>query len=114
MNQTPIDLDAARCHGFDEGGGPAYPYRPTREEPAGAGYTRVTPGDVPGATLLDWFARDAMHAELSTAGMDGAAAQALCEAADAAGQSMEERVAFNAYNVADAMLRERARRMGAR
>lgn len=61
-----------------------------------------------GMTLRDYFAAKAMHAEISTAGMEPEAAMALSEAADEAGQTIEQRIAFNAYRIADAMLQARA------
>ena len=60
-------------------------------------------------TLRDKFAGKAMHAELATAGIDGPAADALIDAAQDNDQTIEERIAFNAYRLADAMLAERAK-----
>ena len=62
-----------------------------------------------GMTLRDHFAGLAMQAELSSAGMDNEAAQALADAAERAGRDVESQIAWNAYAVADAMLKERAR-----
>lgn len=59
--------------------------------------------------LRDMLAAVAMHAELVTAGALLGPAQALAEAAEEAGRSIEAQIAFNAYEVADAMLRERSR-----
>lgn len=61
-----------------------------------------------GMTVRDYFAAKAMHAEISTAGMEPEAAMALSEAADEAGQTIEQRIAINAYRIADAMLQARA------
>jgi hypothetical protein len=62
-----------------------------------------------GMSLRDYFAAKAMHAELATAGMDGPAAMALLEAAEECGMTPVQRIAFNAYELADAMLAERAK-----
>ncbi len=67
-------------------------------------------GEGCGATLLDWFARDAMHAELVTAGAFEGPRDALVAAAQAAEQTVLGRIAFNAYDLAEAMLTERKRR----
>lgn len=69
---------------------------------------RVNGGD-PGMSLRDYFAAKAMHAELNTAGAFEEPALALVEAAELAGQTILERIAFNSYAVADAMLAERAK-----
>jgi len=61
----------------------------------------------PGMTLLDYFAAQAMQAEISSAGMNMEAAIALAQAASEAGREVEEQVAFNAYAVARAMLKAR-------
>lgn len=60
-----------------------------------------------GMTLRDWFAGHLAAAEVASAGANFDAAEALAEAADIAGQTIPERIAFNAYEVADAMLAER-------
>ena len=60
-----------------------------------------------GMSLRDYFAIHFAHAELVTAGMEQDAAIVLAEAADEAGQTIEERIAFNGYKLADAMLAER-------
>lgn len=57
--------------------------------------------------LRDQFAGLAMLAEVNSAGSSPAAADALASAAAAAGMSIEQRIAFNAYNLADAMLAQR-------
>jgi hypothetical protein len=62
-----------------------------------------------GMTLRDYFAAKAMHAELNTAGMLVGPAEALAEAAEKAGRSIEQQIAFNSYELADAMLAERAK-----
>jgi hypothetical protein len=60
-------------------------------------------------TLRDYFAAKAMHAEIVTSCSDATpeAARALHDAAAEAGQTVAERIAFNAYRIADAMLAER-------
>jgi len=85
-------------------GGPAFPR-------AAGDYngTRNGNGAQDGMSLRDYFAAKAMHAELATAGMHDGAADALVDAAAAAGQTIEQRIAFNAYRLADAMLAERAK-----
>lgn len=62
-----------------------------------------------GMSLRDYFAAKVMHAELNTAGANDVAAEALIDAAAVAGQTIEARVAYNAYRMADAMLAERAK-----
>ncbi|SKB32815.1 hypothetical protein [Sphingopyxis flava] len=58
----------------------------------------------PGMSLRDWFAGQLAAAEVASAGANEFAAEALSDAAAQAGQTIEERIAFNAYRVADAML----------
>lgn len=62
-----------------------------------------------GMELRDWFAGQLAAAELASAGMNVDAALALKEAALKAGQTIEQRIAFHAYSLADAMLKERDR-----
>lgn len=62
------------------------------------------------ALRRDVNATVAMAAEVATAGMEHEAAVELCRAADAAGRTVAEQIAFNAYEVADAMEAERQRR----
>lgn len=62
-----------------------------------------------GMSLRDYFAAKAMHAEIVTAGALEGPRDALVEAACAAGRDVEDQIAFNAYRLADAMLRERAK-----
>lgn len=62
-----------------------------------------------GMTLRDYFAAKAMHAELATAGAFVAPAEALAEAAERAGNTIEAQIAINAYALADAMLAERVK-----
>lgn len=57
-----------------------------------------------GMSLRDWFAGQLAAAEVSSAGANEFAAIALADAAEEAGQTIAERIAFNAYKVADAML----------
>jgi hypothetical protein len=65
------------------------------------------PNSASGMSLRDWFAGRLAAAEVASAGANLDAAEALAEAADIAGQTIPERIAFNAYQVADAMLAER-------
>lgn len=60
-------------------------------------------------TLRDWFAGQLAAAEVASAGANECAADALAMAAADAGQTIEQRIAFNAYRVADALLAERER-----
>lgn len=60
-----------------------------------------------GMSLRDYFAAKAMHAELVTNGVPGPSVDALLEAARAADRTPEEQMAWNAYQMADAMLAER-------
>lgn len=57
-----------------------------------------------GMSLRDWFAGQLAAAEVASAGANQFAAEALSDAAEQAGQSIEERIAFNAYKVADALI----------
>ena len=88
-------------------GGPAYPVPDVIQD---WNDPHLKPGHN-GMSLLDRFACDAMHAELLSAGSFEGPACALAEAAEEAGQTPIERIAFNAYRVAQAMLKERARVM---
>lgn len=63
----------------------------------------------PGMTLRDYFAAKAMHAEVMTCGVPGEACQALVRAAKAANRTPEQHIAWNAYQMADAMLAERTK-----
>lgn len=65
--------------------------------------------DEPGMELRDWFAGQLAAAEVASAGANEFAAEALADAAEKAGQTIEQRIAFNAYQVADALLAERER-----
>lgn len=62
-----------------------------------------------GMTLRDYFAAKAMQAEMITTFSDATpeAAEEFVTAANVAGRSVEDHLAFNAYLVADAMLRAR-------
>jgi hypothetical protein len=62
--------------------------------------------------LRDYFAARAMHAELLSAGSHKGPAKALADAADPAGQTVAERIASLSYELADAMLVERAKDRG--
>lgn len=63
--------------------------------------------EVEGMSLRDYFAAKFAHAEMVTCGMSPEPAQALAEAAEKAGQTIEQRVAFISYRLADAMLAQR-------
>lgn len=60
-----------------------------------------------GMSLRDYFAAKAMHAELNTAGAFDDPAEALITAAEIAGRTIEQQIAFNAYKLADAMIVQR-------
>lgn len=60
-------------------------------------------------TMRDYFAAPVAAAEVASAGANYEAAEALAEAATQAGVTIEQRIAQNAYEVADAMLAERAK-----
>ena len=60
-----------------------------------------------GMTLRDWFAGHCAHAEIITASSSEDNAYALGCAAERAGISIPQRIAFNAYEMADAMLAAR-------
>jgi hypothetical protein len=68
-------------------------------------------GVLSGMSLRDYFAAKAMQAEIITSCSDATpkAAEALVEAAFENGQTPQQRIAFNAYAFADAMLAERAK-----
>jgi hypothetical protein len=80
-------------------GGPAFPRTSDR---MGYGATR-------GMTLRDWFAGQLAAAELASAGANVDAAIALNEGAIKAGQTIEQRIAYHAYRIADALLAERSK-----
>ena len=61
----------------------------------------------PGMTLRDYFAAKAMAAELAAAGGDDVAARIVGEEANRHGRTVEQQIAWNAYEVADAMLAAR-------
>lgn len=65
--------------------------------------------DLHGMTLRDWFAGQLAAAELASAGANVGAAVALKTAAVKAGQTIEQRIAYHAYRIADAMLEQRKR-----
>lgn len=60
-----------------------------------------------GLSMRDYFAAKAMHAELITCGIPSEACDALIAAANEAGRTPEQQVAWNAYRMADAMLTAR-------
>lgn len=83
---------------------PAFPHV-TQSKRSGSDtiYTHVTEG----MSLRDWFAGQLAAAEVASAGASEFAAIALGDAAEEAGQTIEQRIAFNAYRVADALIAER-------
>lgn len=86
----------------------AFP-RPCGHTGGGAGAWSIGSDAQDGMTLRDYFAAKAMQAEIVTSCSDATprSASALYEAARANGQTVEQRIAFNAYRIADAMLTER-------
>lgn len=70
-----------------------------------AAYTEARARAVGGMTLRQHFAGLLMQAELTTCGVPGAACEALVEAAVAADREVEDQMAFNAVQCADALLR---------
>lgn len=91
-------------------GGPAFPTREIRDG-EGNGIRQAEDG----MTLRDYFAAQAMSAEIITSTSDATpeSAYALMAAAKAARRTPEQQVASNAYKWADAMLAERAKATGA-
>jgi hypothetical protein len=67
----------------------------------------ASPADESIGTLRDAFAMRAMHAELITCTVPGAACDALVAAIEQTGETPEDHMARSAYEVADAMLRAR-------
>jgi len=63
----------------------------------------------PGMSLLDYFSAFAMHAELNSSGANHHAAKALMDAAKRKGLTVEQRIAENAYRLAEAMMKEKAK-----
>lgn len=83
-------------------GGPAFPVHAESHNRSN--------GALDGMSLRDYFAAKAMHAEMITTFSDATpeAADEFIEAARDAGRSVEDHLAFNAYLIADAMIRARA------
>ena len=86
---------------------PAFPVPPgvttfTGDPRDGAGYEPSQAG----MTLRDYFAGQALIGELSCATSEGCV-DALVRAAHKAGMGIEERIAWNCYRMADAMLAAR-------
>lgn len=77
-------------------GGPAFPHQDSGDT-----------GTRPGMSLRDYFAAKAMHDELMTCGVPGDACAALVTAMKKSHRTPEEQIAWNAYEMADAMLRAR-------
>lgn len=90
-------------------GGPAFPTAEYTTMVGGKQHTIYPP--MPGMTLRDYFAAKAMQAEMVTTFSDVTpdSANAFLDAAKAAGRSITEHLAHNAYRIADAMLNERAK-----
>jgi hypothetical protein len=82
-------------------GGPAFP----RDDY----YDEKRYGQSDGMSLRDYFAAKAMQAEIVTSCSDATpkAAQDLVNAALLSGQTVLQRIAFNAYRMADEMLKAR-------
>lgn len=87
-------------------GGPAFPV-PLIETRDGA----FESAEQTGMSVRDYFAAKAMVAEILTTCSDATpeGAEALIRAAADAGQTPIERIALNAYQMADAMLKARDR-----
>lgn len=85
-----------------KGGGPAFPTQGMMTD--SEVYLPAT-----GMSLRDYFAAQAMQAEIITSSSDATpeSAQALVAAAEKAGRSPQRHLAHNAYEWADAMLAER-------
>jgi hypothetical protein len=82
--------------------GPAFPVMPPADETGRCAVGYPYPNE--GMSLREYFAAKAMHAELMTCGKPGKACDALVRSAKNAGRSPEEQIAWNAYQMADAML----------
>lgn len=82
-------------------GGPAFP------RPASVDVRGESVWDELGMSLRDYFAARFAHAEIVTAGAVQDSAKQLVTGAQAAGHTIEEHVAYNAYRLADAMIAER-------
>ena len=82
-----------------ETGGPAFPTEDKNRKEDYGTY---------GMTLRDYFAGMAMHTELMTCGVPSESHDALISACSEAGLDPIERMADNAYAIADAMLKARA------
>lgn len=81
----------------------------TQRDDGGPAFPVSTKGYPEGMTLRDYFAAKAMQAEIITTWSDATpeAATAFVEAAAKADRTPEDHLAFNAYAIADAMLKER-------
>ena len=86
-----------------DNGGPAFP-NPGHDN--GPGNYRGHPAA--GMALRDYFAAKAMQAQVATDMVPGHACNALLDAAEKHDQDPVYRLALNAYEVADAMLKARA------
>ncbi len=88
-------------------GGPAFPI-PIAEIQGLAQSSHDFGSNMTGMSLRDYFAAKAMQAELASSSF-GKAAEALAHAAVRHNQTVGQRIASNAYGLADAMLAERAK-----
>lgn len=90
---------------INDGGGPAFPVPGISGLPNGE---FIYPSG--GMTLRDYFAAKALQAEIITSTSDATpeSADAVIEAAERAGRTPMDQIAFNAYQWADAMLKARA------
>lgn len=80
-------------------GGPAYPQPQVADGQGGIEYTEVE-----GMSLRDWFAGQAIGAQLTSIAISDASAKALLESASIEGVTVKQKLASKAYEMADAML----------
>lgn len=97
--QTMNRIGSAACVGIDQ----------SDTNARDAAYLAAVSASAVGMSLRDYLAAKFAHAELLSAGSHAGPAKALREAAVRAGQSVEQRIAANAYELADAVLAERAK-----
>jgi hypothetical protein len=86
-------------------GGPAFP-RPAGHNGLKSAEEHSSNECQDGMALRDYFAAEAMNAELASSSF-GEAAQCLADEAEKGGRTIEAQIAFNAYTLADAMLKQR-------
>ena len=91
-------------------GGPAFP-RPIGHNGGQTFAEREVSPDAEGMSLRDYFAAKAMQAEMITTFSDATpgSAEAFAKACARSKQTPEQRLAANAYGIADAMIAERER-----